>query len=96
MSLVLDEFYNQVPHIGVSSTIGKGFDKILPKAEELKKEYYEVFLPELRGDGREQNSNNGEEGDIEEMKSPEAQALIRGQAMPTNPVGPDNEKLITR
>ena len=52
MSLVLDEFYNQVPHIGVSSTIGKGFDKILPKAEELKREYFEVFLPELMGAGQ--------------------------------------------
>jgi len=45
-----------VPHIGVSSTIGKGFDKILPKAQELKKEYFEVFLPELRGDGKEKSS----------------------------------------
>ena len=47
MSLVLEEFYNQVPHIGVSSTLGKGFDKILPKADQLKQEYFTVFLPEL-------------------------------------------------
>ena len=49
MSLVLEEFYNQVPHIGVSSTLGKGFDKIMPTAEKLKQEYFEVFLPELMG-----------------------------------------------
>ena len=35
--------------MGVSSTIGKGFDKILPKADQLKQEYFEVFLPELLG-----------------------------------------------
>ena len=29
--------------------MGKGFDKILPKAEQLKQEYFEVFLPELVG-----------------------------------------------
>ena len=50
MSLVLEEFYNQVPHIGVSSTLGKGFDKIMPKVELLKQEYFNVFLPELVND----------------------------------------------
>ena len=49
MSLVLDEFYQQVPQIGVSSTLGKNFDQLLPKTEQLKKEYFEVFLPELMG-----------------------------------------------
>jgi hypothetical protein len=47
MSLVLDEFYQQVPHLGVSAAVGKGYDHLLPKFEELKKEYFEVFLPEL-------------------------------------------------
>ena len=41
-----------MPHIGVSSTMGKGFDKIMPKADELKGEYYRVFLPELMGKNR--------------------------------------------
>ena len=49
MSLVLEEFYNQVPHIGVSSTMGKGFEKIIPTADQLKQEYFNVFLPELVG-----------------------------------------------
>jgi hypothetical protein len=47
MSLVLDEFYRQVPHVGVSASVGKGFDLLLQKFEELKREYFEVFLPEL-------------------------------------------------
>ena len=29
--------------------MGKGFDQLLPKTEQLKKEYFEVFLPELMG-----------------------------------------------
>ena len=66
MSLVLEEFYNQVPHIGVSSTLGKGFDKILPKADELKEEYFNVFLPELIGNGGSAgNSEEGENGNME-------------------------------
>jgi hypothetical protein len=48
MSLVLDEFYNLVPHCGLSATTGSGFDGLLGKMEGLKKEYFEVFLPELR------------------------------------------------
>ena len=65
MSLVLEEFYNQVPHIGVSSTLGKGFEKILPSAEILKKEYFYVFLPELmgKGDRVEEDDEEGKEGE---------------------------------
>jgi hypothetical protein len=37
-----------VPHVGVSAAVGKGFDKLFPKFEDLKKEYFEVFLPELQ------------------------------------------------
>jgi GTPase len=48
MSLVLDEFYQQVPNVGVSAAVGKGFDHLLPKFDDLKKDYFEVFLPELQ------------------------------------------------
>ena len=93
MSLVLDEFYNQVPHIGVSSIMGKGFDKIMPQAEELKKEYYKVFLPELTGKNR---GGANEEEQEEEQKSEAALNLIKGQAMPMGSVGPDKVTLITQ
>jgi len=49
MSLVLEELYQQVPHVGVSAAIGKGYDKLIPKFEQLKTEFFEVFLPELQG-----------------------------------------------
>lgn len=49
MSLVLEEFYANILSIGVSSLTGKGIDeKLLAKFEEAKKEYDEVFLPEIQ------------------------------------------------
>lgn len=88
MSLVLDEFYNQVPHIGVSSTLGKGFDKIMPKAELLKQEYFTVFLPELMGAGRPPKNSDDDEEEFQPIKPPP-------QALPTNPIGPNKEQLMT-
>ena len=48
MSLVLDEFYNLVPYCGVSATTGVGLDGLMDKMPGLKKEYFDVFLPELK------------------------------------------------
>ena len=49
MSLVLEEFYAQIMSIGLSSLTQKGFDeRLLAKFEEAKKEYTEVFLPEIQ------------------------------------------------
>ena len=48
MSLVLDEFYKAVPHVGVSASIGTNFDLLMLKMPEMRKEYFEVFLPELK------------------------------------------------
>ena len=47
MSLVLDEFYQLIPYCGVSAATGAQFELLLPKFEQLKKEYFEIFLPEL-------------------------------------------------
>lgn len=49
MSLVLEEFYELVPHVGVSAATGKGYHSLLPKIAELRKQYFDVFLPELLG-----------------------------------------------
>jgi len=48
MSLVLDEFYKLVPHVGVSATMGTNYDQLMLKMPDLRKEYFEVFLPELK------------------------------------------------
>ena len=48
MSLVLEEFYAQILCYGVSATTKKGMNEnLLAKFDEAKKEYYEVFLPEI-------------------------------------------------
>ena len=48
MSIVLEEFYATILSTGVSALSGKGFDAgLLEKFGEAKKEYDEVFLPEL-------------------------------------------------
>lgn len=48
MSLVLEEFYSNILSVGVSSTTKKGFDDgLLEKFDQAKKEYDEVFLPEI-------------------------------------------------
>eukprot|EP00353_Schmidingerella_taraikaensis_P002816 CAMPEP_0185582610 /NCGR_PEP_ID=MMETSP0434-20130131/21004_1 /TAXON_ID=626734 ORGANISM="Favella taraikaensis, Strain Fe Narragansett Bay" /NCGR_SAMPLE_ID=MMETSP0434 /ASSEMBLY_ACC=CAM_ASM_000379 /LENGTH=51 /DNA_ID=CAMNT_0028201473 /DNA_START=836 /DNA_END=991 /DNA_ORIENTATION=+ len=50
--------------------MGKGFDKIMPTAEKLKKEYFEVFLPELMG----RASRPDQEGDEDIGEQAPAQA----------------------
>ena len=48
MSLVLDEFYKQIPYAGVSASMGSNFDILMSKMPDMRKEYFEVFLPELK------------------------------------------------
>jgi ribosome biogenesis GTPase A len=49
MSLVLEEFYAQILSIGVSALTQKGFDQtLIDKFEQAKKEYDEIFLPEVQ------------------------------------------------
>ena len=49
MSLVLEEFYSHILSIGVSALTQKGFDKeLLDKFDQAKKEYDEIFLPEVQ------------------------------------------------
>ena len=48
--------------------MGKGFDKILPKAEILKQEYFDVFLPELMG--KDAQTGDDEDGKVGEGDYP--------------------------
>ena len=48
MSLVLEEYYANILSCGVSALTKKGFDgKLIEKFNEAKKEYDEVFWPEI-------------------------------------------------
>ena len=49
MSLVLEEFYSNILAVGVSALTQKGFDaELLAKFDQAKKEYDEIFLPEVQ------------------------------------------------
>ena len=49
MSIVLEEFYANILSYGVSALSKKGFDDgLLAKFDEAKKEYDEIFLPEIQ------------------------------------------------
>lgn len=48
LALVLDEFYQDLPCLGVSSVTGFGFDNLIPNLLKSKAEFFNVFLPELQ------------------------------------------------
>ncbi|PVU98134.1 hypothetical protein BB559_001770 [Furculomyces boomerangus] len=47
MSLMLDEFYNQMRVVGVSSVTGAGIPDFFVEVESARKEYFEDYLPQL-------------------------------------------------
>ena len=47
LSLVMDEFYNNIMSVGVSAVTGCGVDNLLQKFHEASQEFMDVFLPEL-------------------------------------------------
>ncbi|KAF5398735.1 XPA binding protein 1 GTPase [Paragonimus heterotremus] len=48
MSLVLDEFYNDLRCCGVSSVTGEGMDQLMTEITSATKEYHEVYIPLLQ------------------------------------------------
>jgi len=48
LCLILDEFYQDINAIYVSSTDGQGFDTLEPAIEKAREEYLKVFLPDLQ------------------------------------------------
>ena len=48
MSLVLDEFYRTLSHVGVSAVTGEGVDELLEAVKRERGRYYSEFLPGLR------------------------------------------------
>jgi len=47
MSLVLDEFYQHLKTVGVSSVTGDGIPEFFEKVNEARQEYYSDYIPEL-------------------------------------------------
>lgn len=48
MGLVLDEFYQKIPHAGVSALTGQGYETLFDQFDLLKRDYFEVFAPDLK------------------------------------------------
>ncbi len=48
MGLVLEEFYNTMRTVGVSSVTGEGIGDLLDAIKEAKEEYFTVFLDSIR------------------------------------------------
>ncbi|OQS07631.1 GPN-loop GTPase 1, partial [Thraustotheca clavata] len=47
LSLVLEEFYSNLRHVGVSAATGAGIDDFFKVVAEATNEYYEEYLPDL-------------------------------------------------
>ena len=46
--MALEEFYQEIDYVFVSSLTGEGFDKIIEKIPKLRTEYQEVYLKDLQ------------------------------------------------
>ena len=44
LSLLLNEFYQTIKYVSVSSKTGEGFDELISKCEEIQKKYEEEVL----------------------------------------------------
>lgn len=47
LALVLDEFYQDLPCLGVSAITGFGFENLLPSLKKSRDEYFSSYLPDL-------------------------------------------------
>ena len=73
LALVLDEFYQNLPAIGVSSVTGFGFENLVPNLRISREEFMKTYLPELEAkkktieDNRVQEEINAMKNDFEGM-----------------------------
>lgn len=79
MSLVLEEFYNHLDVVGVSSLTGEGFDEYLECLERKRAEYWTDYRPELEAMKAQRDANK------ESAKKEQLQKLMSD--MTTEPSG---------
>jgi hypothetical protein len=48
LCLALDDFYQDIDYVFVSSVTGEGFDQLHQKIPKLQKEYTDVYLKDLQ------------------------------------------------
>ena len=47
LSLVLEQFYENIPHVGVSAATGEGMEELFVKLKKSRQEYEELYVPYL-------------------------------------------------
>lgn len=47
LALVLEEFYEQIPHVAVSAATGQGMDRLFAALETCRAQYEELYKPEM-------------------------------------------------
>ncbi|KAK5657851.1 hypothetical protein OQA88_2924 [Cercophora sp. LCS_1] len=69
MSLMLEEFYNHLSMVGVSSLYGTGIDEFFEAVKEKAEEFKRDYQPELerRREEREENKKKAREKELEKM-----------------------------
>jgi len=92
LSLVLEEFYENLQSVGVSAATGEGMDEFLEAAQRCRGEYYEFYLPELEKQREEaaKLEEQRKKESLEELKEDlAATSSLRGHAATSakTPVG---------
>ncbi|CAI2374862.1 unnamed protein product [Moneuplotes crassus] len=82
MSLVLQEFYENLNSCGVSAMTGIGFDSLLESVQKGAKEYAEIFLPDIkqRMAINEAQKKEFEDKNIQEFESDKKEEEIEAKA----------------
>ena len=68
LALVLDEFYQNLPAIGLSSVTGFGFENLVPNLRISREEFMKTYLPELEAKKKPIEDNRVKE-EIKAMKN---------------------------
>lgn len=76
LSLMLDEFYQNIKSVGVSAATGAGMDEFFEAIEGARKEYFEAYLPmvEKRRAVLKKRKEEDEQKEIEKIKREIAQS----------------------
>ncbi|KER24042.1 hypothetical protein T265_08212 [Opisthorchis viverrini] len=90
MSLVLDEFYNELRCCGVSSITGEGMDKLLQEINLATNEYHEVYVPMLCKRRSSRKAAKGEQDGTKECTHADSEVTTAKLAM--GPLGPGRPK----
>ena len=70
MSLVLEEFYENIPHVGVSAATGKGMEELFKAIDMCREEYHTMYVPflEERRQARAHAEEKKKASDLEKLQ----------------------------